>query len=117
MRTFVRVRALAATHQDLAKRLSELQETTERLAAQHDTFSRNTRGQLKQVFDALRELTTPPEPPKRPIGFATCEERKKEKPASKKRYVLPMLAPPATRINLAPMSRLYIPKNLSTLHN
>lgn len=34
---------------------------------QHDTYSRNTRSQLKQVFDALRELMTPPEPPKRPL--------------------------------------------------
>jgi hypothetical protein len=83
MRTFVRVRALAATHQDLAKRLSELEETTERLAMQHDTFSRNTRAQLKQVFDVLRELMTPPEPPKRPIGFVPPEE--KTKPAGKKR--------------------------------
>lgn len=84
MRTFVRVRALAATHQDLAKRLSELEETTERLAIQHDSFSRNTREQLKQVFNALRELMTPPEPPKRPIGFVPPEERKKEA-AGKKR--------------------------------
>jgi hypothetical protein len=37
------------------------------------------------VFDALRELMTPPEPPKRPIGIVPLEERKKEKPASKKR--------------------------------
>ncbi len=37
----------------------------------HDTFSRNTRNQLKQVFDALRELMTPPNSPKRPIGFVT----------------------------------------------
>lgn len=85
MRTFVRVRALAATHQDLAKRLSELEETTEGLAMQHDTFSRNTRAQLKQVFDVLRELMTLPEPPKRPIGFVPLQERKKEKPAGKKR--------------------------------
>jgi hypothetical protein len=42
---------------------------------QHDTFSRNTRNQLKQVFDALRELMTPPDPPKRPIGFVTPEEK------------------------------------------
>ncbi len=84
MRTFVRVRALAATHQDLAKRLSKLEQTTERLAMQHDTFSRNTRAQLKQVFDALRELMTPPEPTRRPIGFIAPEERKKEKPASKR---------------------------------
>ena len=53
---------------DLAKRLDSLEEKTELLAMQHDTFSRSTRVQLKQVFDALRELMTPPEPPKRPIG-------------------------------------------------
>jgi hypothetical protein len=35
----------------------------------HDTFSRNTRVQLRKVMDALKELMTPPEPHKRPIGF------------------------------------------------
>ena len=75
MRTFVRVRELAATHSELAKRLSELEEKTELLSMQHDTFSSNTRNQLKQVFDALRELMTPPNPPKRPIGFVTPQER------------------------------------------
>jgi hypothetical protein len=79
MRTFVRVRALAITHGDLAKRLAELEEKTDLLATQHDTFSRNTRIQLRQVFDALRELMTPPEPPKRPIGFVTPEEKKTPK--------------------------------------
>ncbi len=56
MRAFVRVPALAATHGDLAKRLAVLEEKTEALAMNHDTFSRNTRNQQKQVFDALREL-------------------------------------------------------------
>ena len=37
----------------------------------------NTRNQLKQVFDALRELMTPPDPPKRPIGFVHPEDGKK----------------------------------------
>ncbi len=78
MRTFVRVRALAATHGDLAKRLAELEEKTEALAMNHDTFSRNTRAQLKKVFDALRELMTPPDPPKRPIGFVTPEDKGKK---------------------------------------
>jgi len=78
MRTFVRVRALAATHTDLAQRLAELEEKTEGLALSHDTFSRNTRAQLKQVFDALRELMTPPEPAKRPIGFVTPEDKGKK---------------------------------------
>ena len=75
MRTFVRVRELAATHSELSTRLSELEEKTELLSMQHDTFSSNTRNQLKQVFDALRELMTPPNPPKRPIGFITPQDR------------------------------------------
>jgi len=41
----------------------------------HDTFSRNTRNQLKQMFDALRELMTPPDPPKRPIGFVAGDDK------------------------------------------
>ena len=69
MRTFVRVRELAATHGDLATRLNELEEKAEALALQHDTFAHNTRVQLKQVFEAIRQLMTPPDPPKRPIGF------------------------------------------------
>lgn len=75
MRTFVRVLALAATLGDLAKRLAELEDKTEALAQQHDTLHHNTRAQLKQVFDALRALMTPPDPPKRPIGFVTQEEK------------------------------------------
>ena len=67
----LQVRAFAATHQDLAKQLAERQDKTESLAMSHDTFSRNTRAQLKQMFDAIRELMTPPEPTKRPIGFVT----------------------------------------------
>lgn len=79
MRTFVRVRELATTHKDLAKRLGELEERTEMLSMQHDSFSRNTRVQLKQVFDALRELMTPPDSDKRPIGFITPQDSKKDK--------------------------------------
>lgn len=78
VRAFVRMRELADTHGDLAKRLAELEEKTEALAMSYDTFSRNTRIQLKQVFDALRELMTPPDPPKRPIGFVTHEDKGKK---------------------------------------
>jgi hypothetical protein len=77
MRTFVRLRSLAATHGDLAKRIAELEEKTESLAMGHDTISRNTRHQLKQVFDALRELMTPPEPSLRPIGFVAPDDKGK----------------------------------------
>jgi hypothetical protein len=79
MRAFVKLRELAMTHHDLAKQLDALEEKTERMALQHDQLARNTRVQLKQVFDAIRELMTPPEPPKkRPIGFVTGEEKPKK---------------------------------------
>jgi len=84
VRAFVRLRQAAGLHADLAQRLAELEEKTERLELSHDTFSRNTRNQLRQVFEALRELMTPPEPAKRPIGFVTHEENKKEKPPGSK---------------------------------
>jgi ORF6N domain len=83
VRAFLKLRELVTTHQGLAKRLdaleAKLEEKTESLAMQHDTFSRNTRAQLKQVMDALRELMVPPEPPKRPIGFVTPEDKAKPK--------------------------------------
>ena len=71
VRAFVRLRELVAAHHDLAKRLADLEEKTEALALQQDTFAHNTRVQLKQVVEAIRQLTTPPNPPSRPIGFTT----------------------------------------------
>jgi hypothetical protein len=50
----------------------------------HDTFSHNTRAQLKKVFDALRELMTPPDPPKRPIGFINPEDKGKKTSGSRR---------------------------------
>lgn len=87
MRAFVQVRATLATHQDLAKQLSELQDKTESLAMSHETFSRNTRNQLRQVFDTLRELMTPPEAHKRPIGFVHPKEGKGAKDAAKSKAI------------------------------
>lgn len=83
MRTFVRVRELATTHGDLAKQLSALEEKTEALALQHDSFAHNTRTQLKQVFEAIRQLMIPPDPPKRPIGFVTTEGQSSKPKAAK----------------------------------
>ncbi len=82
VRAFVQLRELVGSHRELAKRLDDLEHKAEALAMSHDTFSRNTRAQLKQVFDALRELMTPPDPPKRPIGFLTHEDRGKKRAAS-----------------------------------
>lgn len=75
VRAFVRLREMAASNADLAKRLDELEQKTEGIALSHDTFSRNTRAALKQVFDAIRELTAPPDPPKRVIGFLEPQDK------------------------------------------
>lgn len=65
-----------STNAEVSKRLAELEMKTESLELSHDTFSRNTRLQLRQLLDAVRELTTPPDPPQRPIGFITHEDKK-----------------------------------------
>lgn len=74
VRAFVHQRALLASHHELAAKLDALEQKTELLSLQHETFSHNTRAQMKQVFDALRQLMEPPKPPaKRPIGFVAQE--------------------------------------------
>jgi len=55
MRTFVRLREMLLSNVDLARKLNALEK-------KYDT-------QFKVVFDAIRELMTPPEPPRRQIGF------------------------------------------------
>ena len=42
----------------------------------HDSLAQNTRLELKQVFEAIRELMVPPEPAKkRRIGFVTDDDK------------------------------------------
>ena len=56
MRAFVQLRRLLSTHADLARKLAALE-------SKYDA-------QFKVVFDAIRELMSPPEPSrKRRIGF------------------------------------------------
>jgi hypothetical protein len=57
MRTFVKLRELLATHQELAQRLEELQAKFQK----HD-------GQIREVFDAIRALLAA-QPAERTIGF------------------------------------------------
>ncbi len=76
VRAFVQLREVLATHKDLAAKLATLERQTQALALKHDTLAQNTRLQLKQVFEAIRELMVPPDPPKRPIGFVAPEEHK-----------------------------------------
>ena len=75
VRAFVQLREVLASHRDLAAKLEELETKTELMSVQHDTFAHNTRAQLKQVFEAIRELMGPPDAPKkRPIGFVMPKE-------------------------------------------
>ncbi len=83
VRAFVQLRELLASHQDLARKLEELENKTELMSVQHDTFAQNTRVQLRQVFEAIRELMATPEPAKRPIGFVTPEEKPGKPKAAK----------------------------------
>jgi hypothetical protein len=60
IRAFVQFRQVLASHADLARKLATLEK-------KYDT-------QFKVVFDAIRELMTPPRKPKREIGFHTVKK-------------------------------------------
>lgn len=62
MRAFVRLRELLLTNADLARKLAALE-------AKYDE-------QFKSVFDAIRQLMTPPDPPRRRIGFRTEKDER-----------------------------------------
>ena len=55
MRAFVRLRQMITSNAELARKLDELE--------------RKYDAQFKIVFDAIRELMTPPEPQRKQIGF------------------------------------------------
>ena len=59
VRAFVRLRELVLTHKDLARKLDALER-------KYDT-------QFKVVFDAIRQLMTPPTAKRRRIGFGASE--------------------------------------------
>jgi len=62
MRAFVRLRQMLASNVDLARKLAALEKKYD--------------AQFKVVFDAIRELMTPPVPKKkRSIGFAPWEDK------------------------------------------
>ncbi|MEK7775309.1 MAG: ORF6N domain-containing protein [Candidatus Zixiibacteriota bacterium] len=63
MRAFVKLRQLLSTHADLARKLANLEKKYD--------------AQFKAVFDAIRQLMTPPEPKRRPIGFQRGNGKKK----------------------------------------
>jgi len=55
VRAFVRLRQMVASNAELARKLDELEKKYD--------------AQFKIVFDAIRELMTPPEPKRKQIGF------------------------------------------------
>jgi len=55
MRAFVKLREILTAHKDLARRLEALEQKYD--------------ARFKVVFDAIRQLMTPPVPPRRRIGF------------------------------------------------
>lgn len=63
MRAFVQLRQVLSEHKELAARL--------------DALERKYDANFKAVFDAIRQLMAPPNPPGRPIGFTADIERKK----------------------------------------
>ena len=60
MRAFVRLRRLLSANEGLARQLEALE--------------RKYDAQFKVVFDAIRELMSPPGPRRRPIGFVTPKD-------------------------------------------
>ena len=58
VRTFVELRRILATHEDLARKMVALEKKYD--------------AQFKVVFDAIRELMAPPVPSKRRIGFKSA---------------------------------------------
>lgn len=75
VRAFIRLRELVVSNKELAHRLDELESKADLIEVKHDNFEHNTRVQLKQVFEAIRELSTPPDPAKkRSIGFVPHDE-------------------------------------------
>lgn len=81
VRAFIRLRELIVSNKELAQRLDELENKADLMEVKHDNFEHNTRVQLKQVFEAIRELSAPPElPKKRGIGFVTNDDPHPTKP-------------------------------------
>ena len=60
MRAFVRMREILLRHADLTRRLDDLE-------VHYDS-------QFAVVFEAIRQLMTPPTPVRNPVGFAPPEE-------------------------------------------
>ncbi|MCB0397284.1 MAG: ORF6N domain-containing protein [Flavobacteriales bacterium] len=64
VRAFVKLRALLATHQELARKLDSMEQKYDK--------------QFKVVFDALRELMSTPSPTRKAIGYRIHPKQEKK---------------------------------------
>lgn len=67
MRAFVELRRAAASYAAIERRLDELERETQTRLGRHDQ-------QLEAIFNALRQLISPPPRRKHPIGFRAPED-------------------------------------------
>lgn len=70
VRAFVKLRAVLSAHKELARKLEDMEK-------KYDS-------QFKVVFDAIRQLMTPPEPKKKKIGFEVREKMARYRAGSRK---------------------------------
>ena len=73
MRTFVQLRRLMDSNRDLAQKIGEMEEKYD--------------GQFCVVFDAIRQLISPPAEPSRELGFHTIPPAKPAKKATRSREI------------------------------
>ena len=67
MRAFVELRRAAESYGAIQQRLAELERETKEKLGKHDE-------QPGELFNALRQLMSPPSRPKRRVGFALPED-------------------------------------------
>ena len=67
MRAFVELRRVAVSYTALQERLDAIERDMSARLDQHDE-------QLTQIFEVLNRLITPPQAPKRPVGFRIRDE-------------------------------------------
>ena len=85
MRAFVRLREVLAGNKELSATLAAMEQKMELLSLQHETFAGNTRAQFKQVFEALRQLMTPPPEPKKRSIVLSRSKRNRASPRRSER--------------------------------
>ena len=71
MRTFVQLRRLMDSNRELAQKIGEMEEKYD--------------GQFRIVFDAIRQLISPPAQPSRELGFHTIQPPKPAKKAARRK--------------------------------